>query len=428
MRVMVLSHGHPDLIAGGGERAAYSIFQRLKQHPGVDETLFVAAAPAEAIGHSASFGAFRSRPDEILACPPPVDGFTYQTLGLDQLTRLVDDLVSAFKPDVVHVHHFIGWGLDVLELFRKAGVPVVLTLHEFGAICSHYGQMLKVDGRLCDAASPAECSLCFPQFAAGKFFVRERIVKYLLDFADVFLSPSAFLAQRFAAWGLPDERIAIVENLLDSRSIAQALALQESTAAGNDEAGRPADRTVFSFFGQITPFKGVDLLLEAVRLLPTAVRSRILVLVHGENRYYRETDFDRRLRSLAEEATDVVSFRGAYRNVETISLMAASDWIVVPSIWWENSPVVMQEARLAARPLICADIGGMAEKMHRDVDRPFSARSPAALADMMTAIVESRVLADKARLRELALARIEADEAHLDRHVSVYARAIAGRA
>ena len=42
---MVLAHGHPDLVAGGGERAAYSIFQRLKRHPGIDETLFVAAAP-----------------------------------------------------------------------------------------------------------------------------------------------------------------------------------------------------------------------------------------------------------------------------------------------------------------------------------------------------------------------------------------------
>ncbi|MET0743361.1 MAG: glycosyltransferase [Microvirga sp.] len=425
MRVMVLSHGHPDLIAGGGERAAYAIFQRLKRHPGVEETLFVAAAPAEAIGHSAAFGAFRSRPDEILACPPPVDSFTHQTLGLDQLRRLVDDLVSAFKPDVVHVHHFINWGLDVLELFRRAGVPVVFTFHEFGAICSHYGQMLKVDGRLCDAASPAECSLCFPQFAAGKFFVRESIVKYLLGFADGYLSPSAFLARRFTAWGIPEQRIAVVENLLDPHTLAQALAL-ENAPAGTEGSGRPADRVVFSFFGQITPFKGVDLLLEAVRLLPSSLRSRILVQVHGDNIYYRETDFGRRLRSLAEEATDVVSLRGAYRNVETIALMAASDWIIVPSIWWENSPVVMQEARLAARPLICADIGGMSEKMNRDVDQPFSARSAASLADVMAAVVEARVRPDRERLRELARARVEADEAHLDRHVSVYAKAMAG--
>ena len=43
--------------------------------------------------------------------------------------------------------------------------------------------------------------------------------------------------------------------------------------------------------------------------------------------------------------------------------MADVDWVVVPSIWWENSPLVIQEAFLHGRPVICSDIGGMAEKV-----------------------------------------------------------------
>jgi len=35
----------------------------------------------------------------------------------------------------------------------------------------------------------------------------------------------------------------------------------------------------------------------------------------------------------------------------------------VPSIWWENSPLVIQEAFAASRPVICSNIGGMAEKV-----------------------------------------------------------------
>jgi glycosyltransferase involved in cell wall biosynthesis len=58
--------------------------------------------------------------------------------------------------------------------------------------------------------------------------------------------------------------------------------------------------------------------------------------------------------------------------------MSACDWIVVPSIWWENSPVVIQEARLAARPLIVSNIGGMAEKVDASIDHLFPARSPGA--------------------------------------------------
>ena len=41
--------------------------------------------------------------------------------------------------------------------------------------------------------------------------------------------------------------------------------------------------------------------------------------------------------------------------------MRQADWIVVPSIWWENAPLVILEARAAGRPVICSGIGGMAE-------------------------------------------------------------------
>ena len=43
--------------------------------------------------------------------------------------------------------------------------------------------------------------------------------------------------------------------------------------------------------------------------------------------------------------------------------MSASDYVLVPSTWWENSPVVIQEAYAAGRPVICSGIGGMAEKV-----------------------------------------------------------------
>jgi glycosyltransferase involved in cell wall biosynthesis len=43
--------------------------------------------------------------------------------------------------------------------------------------------------------------------------------------------------------------------------------------------------------------------------------------------------------------------------------MADCDYVLVPSTWWENSPVVIQEAYAAHRPVICTGIGGMAEKV-----------------------------------------------------------------
>jgi len=345
MRVMVLSHGHPDLGAGGAERAAYSLFRALKADPAIEKAVFVARAEHDAIGHSAFFGSFRGRPDEILAAPPPVDGFTFQSQNYDLLKQLIDELIRHARPDVVHIHHFIYWGLDIFELFREVGVRVVFTFHEYAAICAHFGQMIKTDGRLCYAASPAECSQCFPSISAGKFFVRESIAKLFFENVDAFIAPSAFLKDRYLAWGLPAERLEVIENIMDQDVIEKS-----RTLSGHRPLRGESDRRLtLAYFGQINPYKGVDVLLEACASLPKRIRKRLEVRVHGENKHFRDTDFGRKVDRLLEETRGVVRTVGPYRNQEVVSLMRGSDWIVIPSIWWENSPIVIQEARMAGR-------------------------------------------------------------------------------
>jgi glycosyltransferase involved in cell wall biosynthesis len=64
--------------------------------------------------------------------------------------------------------------------------------------------------------------------------------------------------------------------------------------------------------------------------------------------------------------------------------MSTVDWVVVPSIWWENSPLVIQEAFVARRPVICSAIGGMAEKVRHEIDGlHFRPGDPVDLADTM---------------------------------------------
>jgi glycosyltransferase involved in cell wall biosynthesis len=58
-----------------------------------------------------------------------------------------------------------------------------------------------------------------------------------------------------------------------------------------------------------------------------------------------------------------VTLAGKYQHAELPRLMAEIDWVIVPSIWWENSPLVIQEAFMHGRPVICSQLGGMAEKV-----------------------------------------------------------------
>lgn len=381
MRVLILAHGHAELIAGGAEQAALALHRRLKAVGGVDPIL-IARAPVAAIGHDAVFGAFRGRADELLAAPPGEDPFTFESLRLSVLERMVVDLVERFRPDLVHFQHFAGWSIDAVTLFARAGVPVVMSLHEYLLICNRDGQMVKTDGRLCHAESPGECAGCFPRHSAGAFYLRKAMLQDRLAPVARFVSPSRFLADRFVAWGLDERRVSVIENPLSPDLLAQGEADDPKPVRA------PGDPLSIAFFGQINPYKGVDILLVAAALLPRTVRDRVSIDIHGGNLAPDRGAFNTALGELAHAARKTARLRGPYQNTDVVAMMRGADWIVVPSIWWENAPVVMQEAQVAGRPILASAIGGMAEKIGSGVPgRLFRPGDPRALADAIAGIV-----------------------------------------
>ena len=414
MRILVLSHHHPEIVAGGAERAAYSLFRALKSDPRVGFAGFVAGASSDFVGHSAYFGCFRGRPDEIIVSLPPVDDFTLESRDLAGLRVRVTELVRHLRPDVVHLHHVLFWGIETLELFAELGVPVVLTLHEFVLICQQHGQMLKTNGELCHEATPAECNRCFPGYSAGKFFVRRAILCHLLKHVGALIAPSRFLADRFQHWLGSAERIVVIENILGHRGAC------EREEAETKSKGSSNRKRVIAFFGQINPFKGVDILFEAYSLLSEPVRDALDVRIYGENKHWLGGDFERRLSALFEDVDGGVRKFGAYRNEDAVKLMQGCDWIVVPSVWWENAPVVIQEAKLAGCGVICSDIGGMVEKTDETIDLRFPAGNAPALAAILEEIAHGAHVLDgdtrNARSSEVAAMRVHA----LESHIAVY--------
>jgi glycosyltransferase involved in cell wall biosynthesis len=129
-------------------------------------------------------------------------------------------------------------------------------------------------------------------------------------------------------------------------------------------------RNRFGFFGQINPYKGFDILLEAINLIPKAERKKIVLEVHGANLESQEAGFQEKIKKLVEPLVEqgVVQWIGPYQPHELRARMANIDWVCIPSIWWENSPMIIQEAFSMGRPVICSDIGGMAEKISNGVN------------------------------------------------------------
>ncbi|WP_062111202.1 glycosyltransferase family 4 protein [Aureimonas sp. AU40] len=370
-RVALLAHGHPALSPGGAELAAHTLFQALRQRDDV-EALLVACVPE---GHALAGG----------ECEPGVRFVPLQAIDPFRLLsrdpaepRAVLAALEHFRPDTIHLHHVLGFGADLLFALRRAfpRAALVLTLHEYQPICRQDGQMVRPGTmELCDRSSPARCAGCFPQHTPERFLSRAATLRALFSLVDRFLAPSAFLAARYRDWGLPAERITCLENAVE------ALPRLRPRRAG--PAGRMRGR--FAFFGQINPYKGVDLLLEAVaRLHARGEWEGCELAIHGANLERQREDFQAEIARLLADAPPGVTLHGAYSRDALPRLMAEADWVVVPSRWWENSPLVVQEAFGAGRPVIGAALGGLAEKLTAERDALlFAPGDPQSLAETL---------------------------------------------
>lgn len=368
-RIAIFSHSHPSLSKGGAEIAAHTLFLGLRAL-GVDAIL-IAACEEETLDR------IDLGPHEF-ALPYRADHYDhFYHLSPVGVRRTLVDLLRRERIGVLNAHHFLHAGIDALRDVAEAGIAVVFTIHEFLAICHNHGQMITRPAQmLCDGPSPAACRGCYPEHSRQQFAMRARHVAEALAGVAAFVSPSRFLAERMVANGLPAARMGIIENGIAQREPVPPAAV-------------PAERRVwkFGFFGQINPFKGIDVILDACPILardPT-VAARIRIVIHGN--FVGQSDaFIARFHE-AVSLYPLLSYLGPYDNRMVGRLMAACDYVVAPSTWWENSPVVIQEAYHARRPVICTGIGGMAEKVVDRVTGLHFARNDA--GDLATRIVEA---------------------------------------
>lgn len=194
-------------------------------------------------------------------------------------------------------------------------------------------------------------------------------MRELLDLFDVLISPSEFLRGRLEAWGLPKGRVHVIENGMDCGAVPPL-----ADAAEAEFLSRR-----FAYFGNATPTKGLDVLMRAANLIDGAAGPRVRIEVNG----VAERDFAKLWPQIA--VPECVVFKGRYQASEAVGIIRRQGYLVMPSVWWENSPVVIEEAKAARRPVIASDIGGMAEKT-AGWGLQFRVGDHEALAELMTAL------------------------------------------
>jgi len=300
--------------------------------------------------------------------------------------------LARLTPDVVHFHHTALWGPRAVTAAKAAGARVVVTLHDYHALCDA-ATLMRPDGELCDAATGApdgSCTACLRRHpvladrwdgATGEALwervadERFRFQREHLAAADVVIAPSRFLADRFAAAGFVERADVVV-----------AKAGYPGPLGAPRERGTGSGPLRVGYVGGIYGTKGVHVLVRAFRHLADVPAELHL---HGHTDWFPDY-----VAELEQDAAGLpITFHGPFEPARIDAILGSVDVLVVPSIWVENMPITIQEAFRNGLPVVTTDLGGMRESVQDGVSGlTFPRGDERALAAALRRLAEDPVL------------------------------------
>ncbi|MCW2899818.1 MAG: glycosyl transferase group 1 [Streptosporangiaceae bacterium] len=261
--------------------------------------------------------------------------------------RALDALLTQVRPDIAHVHHVHEFlTLSVLDALRDHGIPVVMTLHDYKAVCPNY--RLFTQGRPCERclnggrlANPLRHGCLAGEGSAWRAAAAGAeaglaAVRGWWRSVRLFLAPSAFLRDRVVSGGLPADRVVVLPN---------------PVAPPAHPLARPARPARFVYTGRLVPEKGLDVLLTAAGQLTAG--STIHLYGSGP----AEASIRRRV--LAEGLP--VRLHGFAVRSALMEAFGAATAAVLPALWYENCPMSVLEAAACGVPVVASRIGGLPE-------------------------------------------------------------------
>ena len=425
MRVLLTVHQFFPDYSAGTEVLTLSVARELKSR-GHEVRVFTGYPESEALGDQERFDQYQY--DSILidrfrhAYVPMGDQTSKIEIGYDNhlAADYFERLLNEFKPDVVHFFHLSRLGTGLIEKAVNAGVPAYYTPTDFWSICPT-GQLLRCGGRTCIGPSP-DVGNCVVHFAASQ--LPDRIGKLVTAVPDSVsdmlvrvvrspLMPAGSLVDEVRALSGRLERnvrrlnllqgiIApnrMIEALLVRNGVRSDIVVRSSYGINLDQPVVTRDRTlgerplVLGFIGTLASHKGCHVLLEAIQRFSS---REIQVEIYGKQSDF--PDYVARLHQLAD-GKEAVKFCGTFSNEEIFAVLGGLDALVVPSVWNENTPLVVYSAKAAGCPVVASDVPGIAEAVTHDFDGLLF--DPGSVDGLESTL--KRLLAERGLLQRLSL-------------------------
>lgn len=298
-----------------------------------------------------------------------------------------DRILESFSPDLVHFFHLNRLGTRLIERAVHAGIPRFMTPTDFWTICPT-SQLLLDDGSLCSGPTPASGN-CFKHFVQNtQGPLSGKIAKWLpdngadllvrltkdgilplypkqeevlaiekrlpvnvsrLNKLDGLIVPNQFMKEFLIRYGVNPGLITQSEFGVDFTLVKESE--RQKSRQGKLRVG---------FIGTLSSHKGCNVLVDAFQRLAS---SGLTLKIYGN------PDEDREYASalqLSAGDNELIEFCGTFPNSEIMQIFEGLDVLVVPSLWYENTPLIVYSAQAARCPVVASDLPGLSVVIKND--------------------------------------------------------------
>lgn len=389
MNILKIIHGYPTNYNAGSEVYSQSICNELSnQHK-------VSVFTREENPYSPDFAIRHENANDNLDFyfvnnPQGKDGYRHE-----QLDNNFAELLKQIKPDIAHIGHLNHLSTGLVDELNKQNIPIIFTLHDFWLMCPRGQFLTRSIGEannfhLCAEQQDRKCATdCYKVYFSGNkadeeqdieswsSWVHNRMIetKAIINKVDLFIAPSQYLRNRFInEFSIPESKIIFLDYGFPTEYLTQTEKSKEKT------------NFTFGYIGTHTVAKGVNDLIEAFKQIEEPATLKIYGRENGQS--------TKALKLLAATAKNKIEFAGEYINHNLADeVFSKVDCIVVPSIWAENSPLVIHEAQSCKIPVITADFGGMKEYVQHKVNGLlFEHRNTNSLKEQMRFAIANPIL------------------------------------
>jgi glycosyltransferase involved in cell wall biosynthesis len=297
--------------------------------------------------------------------------------------------VREISPDVAHIFHAARLSGSIVDVFKEAELPVVYTPTDFWALCVR-NTLMKPSGELSEGPD-AISSNCLECRQVERFLPASRVAKYpryrkgfyketaeralarregehpSMALVREMLARTGFLRERFNAVDAILAPTKLMHKMLTLNGVSPDLirlspyGIDLSLFRGVRGSFAEAKGVRFGYIGTIHPQKGLHVLIEAFKSLPWEFDASLRVC--GSLALYPE--YAREVYDMAR-LDPRINFAGTFPNERIADEMKKIDVLVVPSTWYENTPLVIYSAFATGVPVVATNLGGMAEVVRHD--------------------------------------------------------------